>query len=274
MTDGTPQARTGAYGWWPILLLLASVVSASCVLGGFRLSAGHGFPNTPSTTLLLLLAAASANGAAPARYKWSIVTGLGLSMLGDYFLMLPTDRFVPGLASFLVAQICYIWAFTSDSPVGRHRAPFVLSGAWAAALVVWLWPGVPAPLRLPVVFYAATLSAMAAQAGSRAMSKRDTGSLIAAAGAALFVMSDSALAFQRFNHRLEWGRFLVLGTYFAAQTGIALSVASKPSQRQRIATTNQGPIRAQCLRPPNAVDSHCGCEPRSDRRRLQFQNRL
>jgi uncharacterized membrane protein YhhN len=43
-------------------------------------------------------------------------------------------------------------------------------------------------------------------------------------GAGLFVVSDSVLAFQRFCHPLEWGRILVLGTYFAAQGGIALSV--------------------------------------------------
>jgi uncharacterized membrane protein YhhN len=48
--------------------------------------------------------------------------------------------------------------------------------------------------------------------------------ILAAAGAGLFVVSDSVLAFQRFRHPLEWGRLLVLGTYFAAQGGIALSV--------------------------------------------------
>ena len=44
------------------------------------------------------------------------------------------------------------------------------------------------------------------------------------AGAGLFVVSDSVLAFRRFCHPLEWGRILVLGTYFTAQGGIALSV--------------------------------------------------
>lgn len=56
------------------------------------------------------------------------------------------------------------------------------------------------------------------------MLRRDTATIMAAGGAALFVVSDSVLAIQRFGHPLEWGRVIVLGTYFAAQGGIALSV--------------------------------------------------
>ena len=50
--------------------------------------------------------------------------------------------------------------------------------------------------------------------------------LAGAIGAALFVGSDSVLAYQRFREPLEHGRWLVLGTYFAAQCGIALSVVA------------------------------------------------
>jgi alkylglycerol monooxygenase len=79
-------------------------------------------------------------------------------------------------------------------------------------------------LRIPVVLYAVALLAMAAQAASRATSRRDAAAILAAVGAALFVVSDSVLAFQRFRHPLACGHVMVLGTYFAAQGGIALSV--------------------------------------------------
>jgi uncharacterized membrane protein YhhN len=91
-------------------------------------------------------------------------------------------------------------------------------------LVRLVWPGVPASLRIPAVLYAVALLAMAAQAASRAASRRDAAAILAAAGAALFVVSDSVLAFQRFRRPLDWGRVVVLGTYFVAQGGIALSV--------------------------------------------------
>jgi len=65
---------------------------------------------------------------------------------------------------------------------------------------------------------------MAAQAAGHALSRRDAAAILAALGAALFVVSDAMLGVQRFRHRPEWGRVVVLGTCFAAQGGIALSV--------------------------------------------------
>ena len=91
-------------------------------------------------------------------------------------------------------------------------------------LVPSLWPGVAGSLRIPVVLYAGALLAMAAQAASRAASRRNAAAILAAVGAGLFVVSDSVLAFQRFRHPLASGHVMVLGTYFAAQGGIAISV--------------------------------------------------
>ena len=54
--------------------------------------------------------------------------------------------------------------------------------------------------------------------------ERELWATLAAIGAALFVVSDAALAAGRFGHPMEWGRSFVLGTYFAAQAGLALSV--------------------------------------------------
>ena len=87
-----------------------------------------------------------------------------------------------------------------------------------------LWPGVAGSLRIPVVLYAGALLAMAAQVASRAASRRNAAAILAAVGAGLFVVSDSVLAFQRFRHPLASGHVMVLGTYFAAQGGIAISV--------------------------------------------------
>ncbi|HEY5910742.1 MAG TPA: lysoplasmalogenase [Verrucomicrobiae bacterium] len=220
-----PPGKCRRCDWVPALLVCIGAASGAWVLGSRSLfSTWQGFPNTASTTLLFLAGAALAGRNVPPCYKWSIVAGLGCSAIGDAFLMLPDDRFVRGLCSFLAAHLCYLWALTSDTRLAERKTPFVLCGILAVALVAWLWPGVAAPLRFPVVLYAVALLGMAAQAITRGMSKRDAGAILAAVGAALFVISDAVLAFQRFRHPLEWGRLIVLGTYFAAQGGIALSV--------------------------------------------------
>ena len=217
--------NTNGIRLFSLLWLSAAAVSAIWVLGSRSgLPTWHGFPNTASTTLLLLASTAGTSRGVPSRYRWSIVAGLGCSALGDAFLMLPGDYFVAGLGSFLAAHICYLWAFTSDSRLAGRIMPFVVWGIWGIGLVSWMWPRVTRPLRIPVVIYAAALSVMAAQAASRAAARCDATAIVAAVGAGLFVMSDSLLAFQRFCHPLEWGRILVLGTYVAAQGGIALSV--------------------------------------------------
>ena len=47
---------------------------------------------------------------------------LGFCVLGDVFLMLPSDAFVPGLASFLVAQLCFAVGFALHLASGRQLA--------------------------------------------------------------------------------------------------------------------------------------------------------
>ena len=224
MQDDPHRHNTHGIGWLSLLFVSAAAVSAAWVVGSRPwFSTWQGFPNTASTTLLFLAGAAGATRI-PSRYKWSIVAGLGCSAVGDAFLMVQGGYFAAGLASFLVAHICYLWAFTHDSRLAGRKLPFLVWGVWGIVLVPLLWPGVPSSLRIPVLLYAVALLVMAAQAASRAASRRDAAAILAAVGAALFVVSDSVLAFQRFRHPLDWGRIVVLGTYFGAQGGITLSV--------------------------------------------------
>jgi uncharacterized membrane protein YhhN len=231
MPEDPHQREFSGVGCLSQLFICAATVSALWVAGsrtGFP--TWQGFPNTPFTTLLLLAGAASAKRRVPPCYRWSIVAGLGWSALGDALLGFGRDWFVAGLGSFLAAHLCYLWAFTRDSRLAEHKLPFVLWGVCGMALLPLLWPGVGVGLRIPVVLYTVAILAMAAQAASRAASRRDAAAILAAVGAALFVVSDSVLAFQRFRHPLHSGGVIVLGTYFAAQGGIALSVVVRRDQ--------------------------------------------
>lgn len=176
----------------------------------------------PLTVLLIILVALQQRHPVSTVYQWMIVAGLLFSMAGDVFLMLPRDRFIAGLFSFLVAHICYIVAFSFDgasaSPLWS-AAPFLFYGGVMLRL---LMPRL-AKMKVPVIVYTAVISLMAWLALTRWLAMEERGSLLALAGALLFIVSDSILALNRFKARIRHAQLLILSTYFTAQWLIALS---------------------------------------------------
>ena len=73
-------------------------------------------------TMVILIASLLPSAGLFAAWQWLIVLGLVFSLAGDVFLMLPSDKFIAGLASFLVAHLCYIGAFYPHYGRGRHLA--------------------------------------------------------------------------------------------------------------------------------------------------------
>ncbi len=197
-------------------ILLSAMGTILCEEGGWR----RGVYLFKPLTTALILAFALMGGSDPA-YRALICAGLVFSLAGDVFLMLPKDRFVAGLVSFLVAHLLYIPAFARGG-VGFTWAPAIAYALYAAVLLRILLPRVGA-LKIPVLVYALALMAMAWIAAEHAAAGLP-GGWLAAIGAALFVVSDSALAINRFVHPFRAAQPLVLSTYFAAQTLIAYSV--------------------------------------------------
>lgn len=175
---------------------------------------------------LLILALALSSSSAHSEYQWVIAGGLLLSTAGDVFLMLPQDRFVAGLASFLFAHLCYIWAFAIAVPFGSAPLlwlPFALAGG---AVLAAIWPGLKPALRAPVTIYVIVIVAMAGQAAGRWHALGGGAALAAAIGAGFFVVSDSVLALDRFRKHFHAARAVTLTTYWTAQMLIALSVSA------------------------------------------------
>jgi uncharacterized membrane protein YhhN len=190
----------------------------------------------PLTTTLILAGAVlaaqrQARGSAAARYGRSICVGLLCSVAGDVLLML--NRFVPGLGAFLLAHLCYIGAFTSQAgprATWRVGIPYILVPAVLLALLLPHTGG----LRLPAVAYAAALVGMAWQAAERWHAVRGSGPAAAAAGGALFIASDAALAADRFVAPFDAASLVIMGTYVAAQWLIAASIGPvRPGLRSR-----------------------------------------
>ncbi len=160
-------------------------------------------------------------------YATLIALGLVLSAVGDVCLVFP-DRFVPGLASFLLAHVVYVVAFVTSAAAGGS-APGWIAGlaVVTAAYLRFLWPHL-GRLRAPVACYVTVIALMAWAAARRAGAPDvpEPSATRALAGALLFMTSDATLAANRFVHRFASAHGWVMVTYYAAQTLIALSAIS------------------------------------------------
>lgn len=175
----------------------------------------------PLTTVLILALGLMKPGTTPDYYRILIVIGLAFSLLGDILLMLPQDRFVFGLASFLVTHLLYIIAFIPGVKLDiLWLLPLLLTLIVVSAI---LWPKL-GKLRAPVLLYALVIIVMAWRALARLHSLDNTSAALAATGALFFCLSDALLAVERFRTRFALAPLLVLGTYYLAQWLIAMSI--------------------------------------------------
>lgn len=206
------------------LSALALVCAVLCIRAERRGERAWVYLFKPVTMACVIALAAWGAGWPPDRYGAAILAGLVFSIVGDVWLMLPSDRFTAGLGSFLLAHLCYVAAFAGPAgPRGGAPglAPFLGMAAVALALLLPAVRG--AGLRAAVAVYVAAICAMGWQAAERAHDLGESGARFAAAGAVLFLCSDSALAWNRFRRPFDGAQALVLATYFGGQWLIALS---------------------------------------------------
>jgi len=212
--------------WLAALAVAASATMA--VVAAHRDDRRGVYVFKPLTTILVIVATLWIFGPATRRYQDLILLGLALSLAGDVFLMLPRDRFVAGLASFLAAHVAYIAAFTLGVGFAPAQLPWLAPFAFFGLMVVvYLWRGLPdAALKGAVAAYVVVIVAMAWRAAVRARSPTLPLTTAAAAlgGAVLFLASDSVLAIDRFRRPFRAAQPVVLATYWAAQFLIGLSV--------------------------------------------------
>lgn len=179
----------------------------------------------PLTTSLILSLAAVGGMPARSTYAGAIVLGLVFCLAGDILLMLPQDRFIAGLVSFLLANLIYGSAFATSSTTAASPWVALPIAVIGAVMLAYLWPGLSKSMRGPVSVYVVVMVAMASLAVYRASGNLAAGTLSAAVGALLYLCSDAALAISRFRHPFRLAQAVVLSTYFAGQLLIALSTA-------------------------------------------------
>lgn len=177
-----------------------------------------------STALILLLVLELVPGST-SPYVFLIAIGLAFALAGDVLLMLPNDQFILGIISFALTHVLYLAAFITASGVAILNPLAVPLVIYAMLTARFLWRGVPSALRTPVLVYVVLITAMAAQAVGAAVESELTALALAAAGALIFLVSDSLLAINRFRVPFRAAQALVLSTYWVAQWLIALSAA-------------------------------------------------
>lgn len=175
----------------------------------------------PLTTILVGVLAAQAPDSG---YRDALLFGLALSLIGDIALMFESNAaFLTGLGSFLLAHLLFMLAFLHGVAVYRLPAWAWLFLAYGLALGVVLVRRADAKLRIPVVVYALVLTGMALTAALRWQALGGISGGFALIGAALFVLSDSALGIRKFVGRYAGAQGLILSTYWAAIACIAWS---------------------------------------------------
>lgn len=172
------------------------------------------------------MAAALSLGADQMLYGRVLLAGMAFCWLGDMFLISSHSQrlFLAGLTSFLTGHIVYIGAFA----VRGISLPALLGAAvvmmvFGYLVLRWLKPGLDARMRMPVWLYVIAISAMMAMATATWSAH---GGLALLLGALLFVISDLAVARNRFIAPGLINRAWGLPTYFAAQLLLAASVAA------------------------------------------------
>jgi uncharacterized membrane protein YhhN len=207
-------------------LILPALVIVSAVAAIWSEAKGRKrvhYAAKPLATALIIAVAALAAAPVPPVYKTLVLAGLVFSLLGDIALMFPDKLFTVGLVAFLAAQVLYILAFKpapGQAVPFLTFLPFILFGLLMFFLLA---PGL-GPMKLPVLVYIGAIVTMAGFAAVRYVHLGGKKPLLAFAGAILFLVSDSVLAYDRFAKKSAAARILVLATYFPAQLLIALSV--------------------------------------------------
>jgi uncharacterized membrane protein YhhN len=175
----------------------------------------------PSVMVALIAAAVLLRPSSGAVRAW-VVVGLVCSLAGDVFLMLPEERFVEGLASFLLAHVAYIVAFfvagTSATGAAIGAVIVALGVTLVARPILRAVRSEHADFAIPVLAYVSIISVMVVAAWA-------TSNPWAIVGAMSFYASDGTLAWNKFVHPIKGGRFAIMSTYHLAQFAIVVSLA-------------------------------------------------
>ena len=175
----------------------------------------------PAATIAFLAVAALISVDDSLPKTWRIIA-LIFCVFGDVFLMLPKDAFVSGLASFAIAQMCFVAGFaTQDATMTKLIIGLTIvlpiTLFLARRFIKAIKSSGHGELVLPVAVYMVVITAMATSAIAG-------GTAIGIGGALFFMLSDSLIAESRFVKERNWHSVGIMVTYHLALAGLALGL--------------------------------------------------
>lgn len=225
-------ATIAAGGWaWKtrrIALLEWALIAASALatLSSLKLLDLHlVLKPMPMAIAIVFVATRALSTGAIGRNDALLLAALLFSLGGDVFLMLPADQplwglptFLLGLGSFLVAHLFYTVLFRRGQAWFPSKPALLLVLGFGASMYALVWNGLGDPvLKIAVAAYVTVISLMASQAIGRARALGTPDAYGVAAGACIFMASDSLIALHKFRTPIPLESLWILITYFSAQ---------------------------------------------------------
>lgn len=214
-----------------IFLYLFFGLTAINLLAEFSASTWLIFSTKPFLMICLSIWFYTYNKDHPTAFRNFILLGFIFSIFGDTFLMFNENGyeseifFLLGLGSFLITHLCYLIGFIKLANKRKGflaKQPLLLIPFlfFLIANNYFLWPDVPAPLRLAVVIYSTVIISMT-------IGCLNLNGLIASrffkillTGVLLFVLSDSIIGLNKFKSHeilLPYPRLLIMIPYLLSQ---------------------------------------------------------
>jgi uncharacterized membrane protein YhhN len=160
-----------------------------------------------------------------------LCVALIFAWLGDLALMqVESIYFLLGLGSFLITQVLYTYIFyksTFEKPEFRLM-PLLPILTFTIFLLAILSQSVPDDMLIPIIVYALCITAMACMARLRGDLTSNNSFQWVMMGSLLFVVSDSAIAIDKFYQPIPYDAVLIMGTYIFAQLLIVKGVLDHP----------------------------------------------
>ncbi len=163
--------------------------------------------------------------------KWTVVTALLLSWLGDVLLIIPGVKwFTIGGISFMISHVFFILSYNYDINFANvPLAAIIILALVFISIVTFLFsklkPHLPKALFYPMYLYLLVNGAMNCFAVFRMINTCSLSTVLTCIGAVLFFISDSSLFFVRFNKESrQKTHFLVMLTYSLGELLIVLGL--------------------------------------------------
>ena len=177
-----------------------------------------------------------------AREKRNVLILLSIlfAWFGDLTMMfLPVcpSMLIPGLLSFLITHIMYVFIFSAGSLRDMLKPVKLLPSLLFLAYGIFLYstiynsPKLETGMRIPVLIYTLAIVSGIIASVSRYGKVNTKSFVLVFAGVLLFLVSDSCLAINRFAHPFFWHYLPTMAPYFTGQFLIVIGLTDESKKQ-------------------------------------------